>query len=32
MRGIEHASQGELAAAPGIGKSLAGRIHQHLHG
>ena len=30
--GIEHASIRELREVPGIGKSMAGRIHQHLNG
>ncbi len=32
MKGIEHATIAELALAPGIGKSLAARIYEHLHG
>ena len=31
-RGIEHASIRELREVPGIGKSMAERIHQHLNG
>ncbi len=31
MKGIEHATIAELALAPGIGKSLAARIYEHLH-
>ncbi len=31
MKGIEHATIAELAIAPGIGKSLAARIYEHLH-
>ena len=30
-RGIEHASIRELREVPGIGKSMAERIHQHLN-
>tara|TARA_B100001964_G_scaffold83793_1_gene94634 strand:+ start:22 stop:606 length:585 start_codon:yes stop_codon:yes gene_type:complete len=32
IKGIEHATIAELALAPGIGKSLAARIYEHLHG
>jgi excinuclease ABC subunit C len=32
MKGIEHATITELALAPGIGKSLAARVYEHLHG
>ncbi len=32
MKGIEHATEAELAVAPGIGRELARRIYQHLHG
>jgi excinuclease ABC subunit C len=31
MKGIEHATEAQLAAAPGIGKALAQRIYLHLH-
>ena len=31
-RGIEHASVKELREAPGIGKAMAERIHEHLNG
>jgi len=31
-RGIEHASIRELREVPGIGKSMAERIYQHLNG
>jgi len=32
MKGVEHATEAELVAAPGIGRALARRIHSHLHG
>ncbi|MCS5532421.1 MAG: excinuclease ABC subunit UvrC [Candidatus Poseidoniales archaeon] len=32
MKGIEHATEAQLAATPGIGKSLAERIFSHLNG
>jgi excinuclease ABC subunit C len=32
MKGVEHATEAELAAATGIGRALARRIHSHLHG
>ncbi|MEK9805717.1 MAG: excinuclease ABC subunit UvrC [Euryarchaeota archaeon] len=32
MKGIEHATEAQLAATPGIGRSLAHRIYTHLHG
>ena len=31
MKGIEHATEAQLASAPGIGKSLAARIYKHLN-
>ena len=32
MKGIEHATEAQLAATPGIGRSLAERIFSHLNG
>ena len=32
MKGIEHATEAQLAATPGIGKALAQRIFTYLHG